>query len=141
DTPVGRHTSLFGAEKHGLMKPSCWRQTQLKGYVWIKRHNLRGYDCCWRSLDYSYIDNANGWRTTSGSAHVFVRSGEEWTHQAKLLAPDVSASGYFGDCVAIYEDAIVIGAYKDDDNGYNSGSAHVFAGTKGDDDNRDSQHT
>ncbi|EJK50547.1 hypothetical protein THAOC_30427, partial [Thalassiosira oceanica] len=31
-------------------------------------------------------DDDNG--LSSGSAHVLVRSGEEWTHQAKLLAPD-----------------------------------------------------
>ncbi|EJK54360.1 hypothetical protein THAOC_26021, partial [Thalassiosira oceanica] len=31
-------------------------------------------------------DDDNGDR--SGSAHVFVRSGEDWMHQAKLLAPD-----------------------------------------------------
>jgi len=62
---------------------------------------------------------------TSGSAHVFVRSGE-WKHQAKLLAPDGAAYDYFGTSVAIYEEAIVVGAYGDDDNGYFSGSAHVF---------------
>ena len=29
----------------------------------------------------------------SGSAHVFVRNGDTWTHQAKLLAPDGGAHG------------------------------------------------
>ncbi|EJK60745.1 hypothetical protein THAOC_18849, partial [Thalassiosira oceanica] len=61
-----------------------------------------------------------------GSAHVFVRSGEEWAHQAKLLAPDGAADDRFGRSVAIYEDTIVVGAYRDDDNGFESGSAHVF---------------
>ncbi|EJK48938.1 hypothetical protein THAOC_32225 [Thalassiosira oceanica] len=70
----------------------------------------------------------------TGSAHVFVRSGEEWEHQAKLLAPDGAAIDYFGRSVSIYEDTIVVGAlgtvvvgaWKDDDNGELSGSAHVF---------------
>ncbi|EJK59793.1 hypothetical protein THAOC_19945 [Thalassiosira oceanica] len=90
-----------------------------------------------------------------GSVHVFVRSekewthqakllapdgavddyfgfsrrnlrGEEWTHQAKLLAPGGAVCDYFGDSVAIYGDTIIVGADWDDDNGDNSGSAHVF---------------
>ena len=69
-------------------------------------------------------DNSNG--DDSGSAHVFVRSGETWTHQAKLLAPDGVANDYFGYRVSIYEDTIVVGALWDDDNGDFSGSAHVF---------------
>ncbi|EJK44826.1 hypothetical protein THAOC_36604, partial [Thalassiosira oceanica] len=63
----------------------------------------------------------------SGSAHVFVRSGEDWKHQAKVLAPDGAAGDYFGASVAIYGDTIVVGAWYDDDNGSSSGSAHVFA--------------
>ncbi|EJK60511.1 hypothetical protein THAOC_19115, partial [Thalassiosira oceanica] len=63
----------------------------------------------------------------SGSAYVFVRSGEKWTHQAKLLAPDGAAGDNFGKSVAIYEDTMVVGAYRDDGNGDESGSAHVFA--------------
>ncbi|EJK64985.1 hypothetical protein THAOC_14222, partial [Thalassiosira oceanica] len=45
---------------------------------------------------------------------------------AKLLAPDGAADDYFGESVAIYGDTIVVGAHWDDDNGYDSGSAHVF---------------
>ena len=69
-------------------------------------------------------DDDNG--VDSGSAHVFVRSGEDWTHKAKLLAPDGTADDEFGDSVAIYEDTIVVGSHWDDDNGVNSGSLHVF---------------
>ncbi|EJK67638.1 hypothetical protein THAOC_11302, partial [Thalassiosira oceanica] len=58
-------------------------------------------------------DDDNG--ENSGSAHVFVRSGEEWTHQAKLLAPDGAEYDCFGDSVAIYGDTIVVGAPYDDD--------------------------
>jgi len=69
-------------------------------------------------------DQDNG--ANSGSAHVFVRSGEIWTHQAKLLAPDGVSGDLFGDSVAIYEDKVVLGAYLDDDKGGDSGSAYVF---------------
>ena len=69
-------------------------------------------------------DDDNG--DASGSAHVFVRSGKKWTHQAKLLAPNGAADDEFGDSVAIYDNRIVAGARRDDDNGADSGSAHVF---------------
>ncbi|EJK76194.1 hypothetical protein THAOC_02059, partial [Thalassiosira oceanica] len=67
-------------------------------------------------------DNGGG----AGSAHVFVRSGKEWKHEAKLLALDGAALDMFGNSVAIYEDTIVVGAYGDEDNGLCTGSAHVF---------------
>ena len=69
-------------------------------------------------------DDDNG--EDSGSAHVYARSGDNWTHQAKLLAPDGVSGDLFGDCVAIYEDTVVLGAYLDDDKGGDSGSAYVF---------------
>ena len=62
----------------------------------------------------------------SGSVHVFVRNGDNWSHQAKLLAPDGEAGDRFGNCVTIYEDTIVVGAYGDDDIGFGSGAVHVF---------------
>ncbi|EJK62629.1 hypothetical protein THAOC_16750, partial [Thalassiosira oceanica] len=72
----------------------------------------------------AYRDGDNGYR--SGSAHVFVQGEEEWTHQAKLLAPDGAEDDEFGNSVAIYGNYVVVGAYRDDDNGNESGSAHVF---------------
>ncbi|EJK47683.1 hypothetical protein THAOC_33579, partial [Thalassiosira oceanica] len=77
----------------------------------------------------AYWDDDNG--SASGSAHVFVRSGKEWTHKAKLLAPDGAADDKFGYSTAIYRDTIVVGAHLDDDNGYWSGSAHVFVQSEG----------
>ncbi|MBN2822340.1 MAG: FG-GAP repeat protein, partial [Coriobacteriia bacterium] len=44
----------------------------------------------------------------------------------KALAPDGATNDYFGYSVAISGDTAVIGAYGDDDNGSNSGSAYVF---------------
>ncbi|EJK76955.1 hypothetical protein THAOC_01254 [Thalassiosira oceanica] len=61
-----------------------------------------------------------------GSAHVFVGNGEEWTYQAKLLVPDGAANDFLGECVAIFEDTIVVGAQYGDDSGFHSGVAHVF---------------
>ena len=72
----------------------------------------------------SYADDDNG--SSSGSAYVFERTGGIWTQTAKLKAGDDTAGDYFGRSVSISGDTVVVGAYKDDDNGSNSGSAYVF---------------
>ena len=69
-------------------------------------------------------DEDNG--TGSGSAYVFTRSGEEWIEQAKLTASDGAELDLFGSAVALESDTALIGAYLDDDNGTESGSAYIF---------------
>ena len=64
-----------------------------------------------------------------GSAYVFVRSGESWTQQAKLVGDDVAAGDFYGFSVAIDGDTALIGSMADDDNGSASGSAYVFVRT------------
>jgi hypothetical protein len=46
--------------------------------------------------------------------------------QVKLLASDGAAYDSFGYSVAVSGDTAVVGARLDDDNGSNSGSAHVI---------------
>jgi len=70
-------------------------------------------------------NNDNG--DDSGSAHIFKRDdATRWTPQAKLLPSDGEAGDLFGCSVSISGDYAIIGAYCDDDNGVNSGSAYVF---------------
>ncbi len=61
-----------------------------------------------------------------GSAYVFVRSGNEWEEQAKLKALDATGGDVFGHSVAIHGKTAMIGAFFDEDNGFQSGSAYVF---------------
>ena len=61
-----------------------------------------------------------------GSVYVFVRSGTTWTQQQKLIANDGASSDWFGGSVALDGDTLVVGAYRDDDKGYDSGSVYVF---------------
>lgn len=68
----------------------------------------------------------DGAAPASGSAYVFVRSGNTWTQQAKLTASDGAAGDLFGVSVAIDGDTAVVGAVGDDDAGNASGSAYVF---------------
>ena len=64
--------------------------------------------------------------SSSGSAYVFVRSGDSWSQQAKLTAPDGALPDNFGASVAIDGDVVVVGAEKDSDKGGFSGSAYVY---------------
>jgi len=67
----------------------------------------------------------------SGSAYVFSRSAGVWTEQQKLTANDAAAEDEFGVSVAVTEDTAVIGAWLDDDDGDESGSAYVFTRSEG----------
>ena len=61
-----------------------------------------------------------------GSANVFRHDGAAWVQEQKLTASDGAAVDWFGFSVAISGDVAVVGAFRDDDNGTESGSAYVF---------------
>ncbi len=72
-------------------------------------------------------DDDNG--TDSGSAYLFdTTTGQQI---AKLLPKDGAAGDWFGDSVAISGATAIVGAVRDDDNGFNSGSAYLFDTTAG----------
>ena len=70
------------------------------------------------------LDDDNGVR--SGSAYIFERSGSSWNQVAKLTAGDGDANDRFGWSVAISGGYAIVGAFGDDDNGGDSGSAYIF---------------
>ena len=68
-------------------------------------------------------------KADAGAAYVFTKPVNGWatsTSTANLIASDAAANDEFGISVAIDDDTVVVGAYLDDDNGDNSGSAYVF---------------
>jgi FG-GAP repeat len=62
--------------------------------------------------------------SNSGSAYVFVRSGTNWTEQAKLTASDAEMDDHFGGSVAVSGDTTVVGALHFLTGG--NGAAYVF---------------
>ena len=69
-------------------------------------------------------DDDNG--VNSGSAYVFTRQADgRWTEE-KLTASDGAQIDDFGASVAISGNTVVVGAWGDDDNGEQSGSAYIF---------------
>ena len=80
------------------------------------------------------VIGAWGEGASRGSAYVFTRDtagnlASNWTQVAKLTADDGGSQDRFGYSVSIDGDTMVIGAYEDDEKGYNSGSAYVFTRT------------
>ena len=73
------------------------------------------------------LDDDSG--TNSGNAYVYTRTGTIWALQEKLTASDGASGNSFGFSVAVNGDTIVVGAFLDDDNGSDSGSAYVFIRT------------
>jgi len=65
--------------------------------------------------------------TNSGAAYVYVKSGNAWSQEQKLVASDAAGGDYFGYSAAISGNTIVIGAFYDDNsNGTNAGAVYVF---------------
>ncbi|PCI07876.1 hypothetical protein COB72_09410 [bacterium] len=72
-------------------------------------------------------DDDNG--TDSGSVYLFdVSTGVEL---AKLLPSDGAANDWLGFSIAIDNGVVAVGAYKDDDNGQDSGSVYLFDASTG----------
>ncbi|MEP2775662.1 MAG: PKD domain-containing protein [Luteolibacter sp.] len=75
--------------------------------------------------------------SASGAAYVFVRNSTAWSQQAYLKASNTGASDRFGYSVAVSENTVAVGSYREDSNttGVNgtpdegasgSGAAYVF---------------
>jgi hypothetical protein len=62
----------------------------------------------------------------AGAAYVFRYDGSSWLLEQKLVSPDADPSDWFGFSVSASGDAVLIGAYLDDDLGSNTGAAYVF---------------
>ncbi len=64
--------------------------------------------------------------SSRGSAYIFRYDGTSWGREAVLLASDGATNDLFGESVSLSGDAVLVGAYGNDDRGSESGSAYVF---------------
>lgn len=70
---------------------------------------------------------ANGAKDDEGAAYVFVRSGDSWAQQQKLVPDDPELEHQFGFSVAIDGDTAVVGANQAGDGvDFALGAAYVF---------------
>ncbi|HHZ65199.1 MAG TPA: hypothetical protein EYN51_06845, partial [Flavobacteriales bacterium] len=72
----------------------------------------------------SHLDDYNG--NNSGSAYIFELDGTSWTQLQKINSSDGDNYDVFGISVSISGNNIIAGAYGNDDNGSESGSAYIF---------------
>ncbi len=82
------------------------------------------------------LDNDND--INSGSVYIFYRhqgGTDNWGEAAKLIASDGSIGDNFGIYVALDNNTLAVGAFLDDDNGTDSGSAYIFERNAGGNDN------
>lgn len=73
----------------------------------------------------NYLDDSTA--TDSGAAYVYEHDGAgNWPNVATLKASDAGAGDNFGYSVAISGSLAIVGAYRDDNEGTDSGSAYLF---------------
>ena len=77
-----------------------------------------------RILIGAYQDDTSA--ANAGSAYVFEWNGSIWSETEKLEANDAESDDFFGYSVSLSGDRALIGAYREDDNGSQSGAAYVF---------------
>ena len=75
-------------------------------------------------------------RERIGIGKVFVYRRDEggvdnWGEVTKILASDGATDDEFGSSVSISGDTAIVGAYRDDDNAGESGSAYVYRRDEG----------
>ncbi|KAA3596226.1 MAG: hypothetical protein DWQ06_15235 [Calditrichaeota bacterium] len=68
----------------------------------------------------------DGNEKNSGTAYVFERKNETWKLHSKIVAEDGNYNDRFGVSADFFGETIILGAYRDDDKGHESGAAYVF---------------
>lgn len=79
----------------------------------------------------AYHDNDQG--EDSGSVYVFVRQGEHWNQQAKLLSNEGEEGDWFGASVSISGQTLAVASLGDNDNnkGTSSGAVYLYSRSAG----------
>jgi len=63
---------------------------------------------------------------SAGAAYIFEKKDSQWTQTAKLYASDSAPNDFFGHSVGIFNNKMIVGAYKADSFGSDAGAAYVF---------------
>lgn len=62
----------------------------------------------------------------AGAAFIYEKTTNGWVRQTRLFAGDPNEGAFFGSCVTLFDDTLVVGAHGDSDLGPESGAAYVF---------------
>ena len=139
---IDRNTAIVGVPKDddaGKDSGSAYVFFR-EGTAWRKQaklvaSDLAGSDAFGEAVfihDNTAVVGANGHTHSGarfgGAAYVFVRTGNRWTEQAKLISADTAKADRFGNSVSVAGKTIVVGApFHDTKHGTDAGAAYVFA--------------
>lgn len=63
----------------------------------------------------------------TGSVYIFAFDGAEWNYEQTIAPPTRHSDQYFGRCVAMSGDVLLVGAFRETDAGLmNKGAAYIF---------------
>ncbi len=101
--------------------------------VWTQRTKLKAMDSVSQSYFGHSVSLANdraligAYNNATGSAYIFDFLTEDiWLETKKIIPADGINGGLFGYSVSLSGDRALIGAYRDNDNGTDSGSAYIY---------------
>lgn len=107
------------------------------GSIWVQSQKLVPPDAspisafgnaCWIDGDVMAIA---AWRNDvvgneSGAVYTWRFNGTDWAYEEKIVPSDAANMDQFGRGVWVSGDVMVVGAYRNDDDGTDSGCAYVF---------------
>lgn len=127
---VGGNVALIGA--FGDNAAYVYR---FDGINWIEETRLTAFDTVSGDgfgqvvgvSDDVALVGAPGQNTNTGAAYVFRRDPTKgWLYETKLTASDANVGDEFGKSLSIDSGVALIGAWRDDDRGDDSGAAYVY---------------
>jgi hypothetical protein len=112
---------------------------RLDGAQWVQESKLNASDAVggeWFGCAVALAGEAlvigaekhDGLGVRAGAAYIFRfdTGSDQWVEEARLLASDGEAEALFGDCVAMRDDLVLIGAPRATAGGPSAGAAYVF---------------
>jgi len=128
-------TAVVGAPGENNMKGAAYVFVR-SGTTWKQQAKLESAE----AMEYSIFGGAvavsgdtiligAGSDNNQGAVYVFVRSGDKWQQQARLMAEDSKPDDSFGISVAVSKDTAVIGAFREDYSKAHLDAAHVGQGS------------
>lgn len=64
--------------------------------------------------------------TDCGAVYLYRKTGQQWAYFTTLIPDDIGTGDHFGSAVHLQNELLAIGAYFDDDLGFNSGSVYLY---------------
>jgi len=138
-TAICKHQAIIGAYKHDHNSNDSgavyvysyddlsWNMTQKLVAHDGQRQNFFGASVSIHDIQLAVgADNVDDNGHASGAAYIFEKENNEWKETAKLLASDGVQNDFFGNSVGIYNNNVIVGAYKADSFGQDAGAAYIF---------------